>query len=137
MILAANSLPVSFSMHRRTVELMPLLDERENGKLVESVHSVLACYDLSNPPMMITAMISPFFLADIIYSFINYLHTNVTRVPPSSSPLHCTPISLSIFLKFSSRLQCKRLELELLLLLLLLLSQDVVTVHTSLHVTNL
>lgn len=94
MILAANSLPVSFSMQRRTVELMPLLDERENGKLVESVHSVLACYDLSNPPMMITAMISPFFVADIIYSFINYLHTNVTRVPPPSSSPYIAHLSL-------------------------------------------
>lgn len=30
MILAANSLPVSFSMHRRTVELMPLSWLRDN-----------------------------------------------------------------------------------------------------------
>lgn len=47
--------------------------------------------------MMITAMISPFFVADIIYSFINYLHTNVTRVPPpptSHSPTLHTYLSI-------------------------------------------
>lgn len=31
MILAANSFPVSFSMHRRTVELIPL-QKRDKGK---------------------------------------------------------------------------------------------------------